>query len=273
MSQFGTVPGDDLKGCDAFCRHRMRLEIGIGILRGEQDLVGQPPEGVSHALCRLAGGGEEFHAAAIGLLLLGTLVGQQGTPDGLLRAENGSGRVADIAAAASGGDRAANSEDHGDDRRRLRLCKLLAQPRQVSAGDVTGFVREHADHLVWNLCVNQRSGVDEDSLGIDHEGVERAVVDDGDLNVLLREAGGAQDGLRVVAQQLFDLGVADDGKSGRQALRARRCRRDGHRRRNRDRECRQQRKRMRGWRPPPHPDSASAVDHVRSKPRAQFEPT
>ena len=147
---------------------------------------------------------------------------------------------------------------------RKRIEAALPQPRQVPAGDVTGFVREHADHLVWNLGVNQRSGVDEDSLGIDHKGVERAVVDDGDLNVLLREAGGAQDGLRVVAQQLFDLGVADHGKSGRQALRARRCRRDGHCRRNRDRECRQQRKRMRGWRPPPHPDSASAVDHVRS---------
>ena len=48
---------------------------------------------------------------------------------------------------------------------RLRLRKLLAQPRQVSAGDVTGFVREHADDLVRNLRVNQRAGVDEDSLG------------------------------------------------------------------------------------------------------------
>ena len=96
-------------------------------------------------------------------------------------------------------------------------------------------------------------------LAIHHEGVERAVVDDGDLDVLLREAGGAQDGLRVVAQQLLDLGVADDRKSGRQALRARRRRRDGDRRRNRDRERRQQRKRARGWRPPPHPDSASGV--------------
>ena len=49
-----------------------------------------------------------------------------------------------------------------------------------------------------------------------------AVVDDDDVDVLLRETGGAQDRLRVVAQQLLDLGVADQRNAARQALRARR---------------------------------------------------
>ncbi len=108
----------------------------------------------------------------------------------------------------------------------LRRGKLLAQPRQVAAGDVAGLVGQHADHLVRRLGVHQRAGIDEDALGVDDEGVERAIVDDGDLDVLLGEAGGAQDRLRVVAQQLLDLGVANDRQPWRQALRVHRRRHD-----------------------------------------------
>ena len=54
--------------------------------------------------------------------------------------------------------------------------------------------------------------------------LKRAVVDDDDLDVLLGEAGGAQDRLGVVAQQLLDLGVADDRQAAAGfALGARRC--------------------------------------------------
>ena len=91
----------------------------------------------------------------------------------------------------------------------LRLRKLLAQPRQMAAGDMAGFVREHADDLVWRRRFHQRAGVDEDAPAVHHERVERAVVDDDDANVLLREPGGLQDRLGVVAQQLLDLGVAN----------------------------------------------------------------
>ena len=178
-------------------------------------------------------------------------------------------RIAAAGAAARGRDRAAKAEDHGDDRRRLRLRKLLAQARQMPAGHVAGFVRQHADDLVRHFRIDQRAGVDEDAPAIHHEGVERAIVDDGDLDVLLGEAGGAQNRLRVVAQQLLDLGVANDRKSGRQALRAGRRRRDGGGRNERDRERRQQRKRARGWRGPPHLDSAFGLSHVRSGPQAQ----
>ena len=71
----GAVLGEDFEGRDAFRRHRMRLHVGIGVLRGEQDLVRQPAEGVGHALGRLTGRGEELHAGAVGLLLLRALVG------------------------------------------------------------------------------------------------------------------------------------------------------------------------------------------------------
>ena len=61
----------------------------------------------------------------------------------------------------------------------------------MPAGDVAGLVRQHADDLVRSLRIEQRASVDEDAAAIHHEGVEAAVVDDGDLDVLLREAGGA----------------------------------------------------------------------------------
>ncbi len=47
----------------------------------------------------------------------------------------------------------------------LRVGKLLAHPRQMPAGDVAGFVREHADDLVRRLRFHQRAGVDEDARG------------------------------------------------------------------------------------------------------------
>ena len=76
------------------------------------------------------------------------------------------------------------------------------------------------------------------------EGVERAVVDDDDLDVLLGEPGRLQDRLRVVAQQLLDLGVADD----RQAASALRLRRTGRcRSRPRDAQCAISAHRARCW--------------------------
>ena len=64
----------------------------------------------------------------------------------------------------------------------------------MAAGDMAGFVRQHADDLVRRLRIHQRAGIDEDALGVDDEGVEGAVVDDDDADVALAEAGGARTG-------------------------------------------------------------------------------
>ena len=58
-----------------------------------------------------------------------------------------------------------------------------------------------------------RAVIDEDAAAVGDEGVERRIVDDDDLDVLLLEAGGAQDRPRVVAQQLLGLGVAQDRRA------------------------------------------------------------
>ena len=91
---------------------------------------------------------------------------------------------------------------------------LLAHARQVAARDVAGLVREHADHLVRRVRLHDRAGIDENATAVGDERVEGALVDDHDLDILLRQAGSLQDRLGVFAQQLLDLGVAHDRRPG-----------------------------------------------------------
>ena len=79
----------------------------------------------------------------------------------------------------------------------------------MTAGEVAGLVREHADDLVRRLRLQDRAGIDEDAAAVSDEGVEADIVDDHHLDVLLLEACGAQDRAGVVAQQLLGLGVTD----------------------------------------------------------------
>ena len=63
------------------------------------------------------------------------------------------------------------------DRCGLRGGNLLAQAREMTAGDVASLVREHADDLVWRVRFVERADVDEDAPSIGHERIERAVTD------------------------------------------------------------------------------------------------
>ena len=95
-------------------------------------------------------------------------------------------------------------------RRRFRLRHLAAKPGEMAAGDMAAFMRDDADDLVRRVGLHQRAGMHEHVVPIHHEGVEGAVVDDMDLDILRAEAGGAEDGLGVVADERFGLRVADD---------------------------------------------------------------
>ena len=89
----------------------------------------------------------------------------------------------------------------------------------MSAGEVAGFVRDDADHLVRRLGVDQRAGVHDHAAAARHEGVELPVLHNDDLGVARADAGGAEDRRGIVAQQLLDLGIADD-RATRCVLRA-----------------------------------------------------
>ena len=79
----------------------------------------------------------------------------------------------------------------------------------MTAGEMPGFVRQHPDDLVGGLGLHHRAVVHEDAAAIGDKGVESTLVENDDLDVLLFEAGSAQDRPGVFAQQLLGLGVAD----------------------------------------------------------------
>ena len=80
-----------------------------------------------------------------------------------------------------GAHHGAGAGQHADDGQDLGVRDLLAEARQMAAGDVAGLVGEDADDLVRRLGVHERADIDEDLLPVRHEGVERAVVDQDDL--------------------------------------------------------------------------------------------
>ena len=86
---------------------------------------------------------------------------------------------------------------------------------EMAAREMASLVRQHADQLVWRLRLHDRAGVHENAVAIGDKGVECAVVDDHDLDVLFFQPRDAEDRPGVIAQQLLRLGIAND----RQAFR------------------------------------------------------
>ena len=80
----------------------------------------------------------------------------------------------------------------------------------MAAGDVAGFVREHADNLVGIFSRQDEAGVDEDVLTAGDERVHARIVDDVNFYVVRIEARGFEQRVRIDAQRVFDLGVADE---------------------------------------------------------------
>ena len=194
----------------------MVLHVRIDVSRLEHQFVGEALERVVHALRRLAGLGQETHAGAVGVFFLGALVGEQRCANiGLRRLERSRRRCCPCCVAGTGARRQrADAEQHGDDRGGLRVGEFLAHLGQMPADDVSGFVGKDADDLVGRLRFHQRAGIDEDVMRVHHEGVERSVVDDDNVDVLVAKPGDLENGLRVIAQQLLDLGVANDRDAG-----------------------------------------------------------
>ncbi len=208
-------------------RQRMRLHVGVDLARHIENLVGKPLERFIHALGRLSGGREKTNAGAVGGILLRADIGEERILDRRLRrGQRRHAGAAAIAAGAGGSNHRGAAQDHCDDRGRRRHPYLLAHARQVTAGDVSGLVREHADHLVRRVRLHDRACVDEDTTAVGDERVEGALIDDHHLDILLRQAGSFQNRLGVFAQQLLDLGVAHDRRPGlpaRLGLRRRRA--------------------------------------------------
>ena len=89
----------------------------------------------------------------------------------------------------------------------------------MAARDVTGFVRDHADQLVGRFRQEDRARVDEHISAIDDEGVKARIVDQMHLDVIARHARRAENRHRVVGDQRFGLGIADQAQLLRRRLR------------------------------------------------------
>ncbi len=57
--------------------------------------------------------------------------------------------------------------------------------------------------------------MDEDGIGIDHEGVQPAVVDDEDVDAVRAEPGGLEHRRGELLQGVFDIGIAQQGQGAR----------------------------------------------------------
>ncbi len=122
-----------------------------------------------------------------------------------------------LAAAARHADGDAGQD--ADDRLDGAVLELLLRAREMAAGDVAGFVRDHADHLVGRLGLGQQAGMDEDLHAVGDEGVDALVVDDVDLDREGIEAGRGEDRIGIGAQGRLDLGIADQAGAARLRLR------------------------------------------------------
>jgi len=88
----------------------------------------------------------------------------------------------------------------------------------MPARNVPRLVREDADKLVWRFRFGDRADMEEHVLAVDHEGVERFVVHDVDIDVLLGQIRRPEDRRGVGGQQILDLSVAD--QAGRETARS-----------------------------------------------------
>ena len=213
----GTGPRDFLQCRDALGGHRMRLDVRIGAMRGEQAVIGKPLEGFVHALGGLAGRGQKLHPGAVGIFLLLAHIGDQGSADHFLgcsdRRRAGIGQAATAVAASCARDHRAGAQQHGDDHLRLRLRQLLAHLGEMAAGQMAGFVRQHPDDLVRSLRLHHRAVVHEDAAAVGDEGVKDALVDDHDLDVLLLQPAARRIGRVYSRSNCSDFGIADERRA------------------------------------------------------------
>ena len=104
----------------------------------------------------------------------------------------------------------ASAQHGGYDHFQGRVVHGLLQADKMPAGDMAGFVGDDADQLAGPLGANQKTGIDEQVHPAGHEGVDLVALQQKDMNRGGIEPGHLEDRRGVLAQRLFDLGVADD---------------------------------------------------------------
>lgn len=155
---------------------------------------------------RLAGALEECKAGLVGCRLLRPAVGQQVALGDLLTALHDG--HAGIRTARRDGR--GSPEHQRKDGGRRGVAQRILRARQMAAGDVAGFVRDHADDLSGVLGAHDQAGIDEQVLSASNEGIQRTVMHQKDVDGLRRQAGGVEQWRAIGPDGIFDLRVADE---------------------------------------------------------------
>ncbi len=190
---------------DAVRGQRVRSQIGIAV-RAVEDLF--PLQGLhelEQAARRLMAGFEELDARLVGRLLHAARIAENAALADLRAAED----CRADAFRPPGRSRGGAAEHRGDDRLGGRRPHPLPDARQVSAGDVAGFVGEHADHLTRVLRLLQQPGVDEDLHPAGDEGIQPFVPHQVYLHRGNVDPGRPEHWRGVNADGIFDFRIAD----------------------------------------------------------------
>ena len=100
------------------------------------------------------------------------------------------------------------------------------EPLFAMAADVADLVPDDAFKLLGCVGLHDEACVNEHVLAGGSEGVQRIVLHDVDADVPRLQAGGFKQRVAIIAQDLLDLGVADQAL-GRSCQRDRHCQRTG----------------------------------------------
>ena len=82
----------------------------------------------------------------------------------------------------------------------------------MPARHMASFMRNHADYFARRLSLQNRASVYEHSAPGDKR-IERGIIDQHNVNRALSEARSLDNWPRIIADQPFNLGVADDGNA------------------------------------------------------------
>ncbi len=179
----------------------------VGVLAGRHQrfLVAHDVEESEQPAPRLAGPVEEGHGRLVGRRFLHPAVFDQRAPRH--RAAACDHRRTDLARAR---DNRCRAEDEADDRRGAGVAQGVLGAGQMTAGDMAGFVGDHADQLIGRLDPEQEAGEQEDPLAAGDEGIQLVVVDQVDPDRARVQPGGPEHWRRVQTNGMFDLRVPDD---------------------------------------------------------------
>ncbi len=136
-------------------------------------------------------------------------------------------RGAGVGRAGGGGQ---DAQSHGQQEGFHRLALALAGASEVAASHVPGLVGDDTDQLIGRLGLHDQAGEDEHLLAARDEGVQVVGAHDVELHRLRIDAGGDEDRIGVLMQDLLDLGVTDEGAVGQILLSPRCGRVERHRR-------------------------------------------